>query len=720
MLRAGAAVGKRGRARLANIAVDGGFRYCRAACYTVACERHRPLFAPRNPAMSGFALAGAGVVVLALLLAGAASLVRAHWAAPLSFGLCALGLLLALFYLLGGAAQETLALPVGLPGLPLNLALDGLSGFFLLLLMLVGTASSAAALDSHGAYDSTAAFLPLFLAGMALTLLAGDAFSLLLGFELMSLASFALVLTNHEEPAVRTAALLYLGMASLGAVCLIAACALLGGQAGWDAPFAVLRAHPPEGWRAIAVLVLALAGAGSKAGLAPLHVWLPPAHAAAPGHVSALMSAAMTKVALYVLIRLLFDLAGPQPMWWGVPLIVLGAMGAVLGALRANMEPDIKAVLACSTVENIGLVVVGLGLALAARAVDLLPLAGLAMGAALLHAMAHALFKSLLFLGAGATQHGAGTRRLDRLGGLIHRMPITTGTMLAGAAALAALPPTAGFAGEWSLFQAVLAAPRVGGLGMQVLVCVVAALMALAAALAAAAAVRLIGVAYLGRPRSPRCAAADEAGPPMRWALIGLAGLGGLAGLFPGAVLGLATPALRLATGGLAPLRAAGLVLAPAPDAPGYIAPAIAILLGLAGAAVWWALRRATLPGHRSGPAWDCGFGDPPAWLPFGDPATQYGGASFAQPLRRALGTGLLAAREVVDMPAPGDRRPASLAVSLHDPATTLIFDRVAGWRDRLSGVADRMQFLTIRRTLAVMVTVLVLFLALVAMWEQL
>lgn len=670
--------------------------------------------------MSAVALPAAALLVLALLLAGLASLFRPRWAPPLCLGLCGAGLLLALAYLLAGAPGQAIALPLGLPGLPMSLALDGLSGFFLLLLMLVGTASSAAALDSHGAYDSTAAFLPLFLAGMALTLLAGDGFSLLLGFELMSLASFALVLTNHDEASVREAALLYLGMASLGAVCLVAACALLGATQGWNAPFALLRAHPPQGWRAIAVLVLALIGAGSKAGLAPLHVWLPPAHSAAPGHVSALMSAAMTKVALYVLIRLVFDLAGPQPVWWAVPLLVLGASGAVLGALRANMEADIKAVLACSTVENIGLVVVGLGLALAARAADLLPLAGLAMGAALLHAMAHALFKSLLFLGAGATQHGAGTRRLDRLGGLIHRMPITTGAMLAGCAALAALPPSVGFAGEWSLFQAVLAAPRVGGLGMQILVCLVAALMALAAALAAAAAVRLIGVAYLGRPRSPRCAAADEAGPPMRWTLILLAGAGLLAGLFPGAILGLAGPALRLTAAGPAPLRLAGLALAPGPEAPGYIAPAIAILLALAGTAVWWALRRTTLQGHRSGPAWDCGFGDPPAWLPFGDPATQYGGASFAQPLRRALGTALLSAREVVDMPAPGDRRPATLAVTLADPATTLIFERVAGWRDWLSGVADRMQFLTIRRTLSVMVTVLVLFLALVAMWEQL
>lgn len=665
--------------------------------------------------MSAFALPGAGVLLLAWLLVAAASLKQRRWAALGALPVCVAGALLAAAYLLAGAPPATLALPIGMPGLPMTLALDGLSGFFLLLLMLVGAAASAAALDER-VPPATAPCLPLFLAAMGLCLLAGDGFTLVLGFELMSLASFVLVLSHPGETEVRDAALLYLGMGLFGGACLIPALALLG---DWSATFATLREHPPEGWRAMAVLALVLLGAGSKAGLAPLHVWLPPAHSNAPGAASALMSGAMTKVALYVLIRLLFDLCGPQPMWWSVPLLVAGAAGAVLGALRANMENDIKAVLACSTIENIGLITIGLGLALAARAADMMPLAGLALGAALLHAMAHGLFKALLFLGAGATQHGAGTRRLDRLGGLIHRMPVTTAAMLVGAACLAALPPSSGFAGEWALLQAVIAGPRVGGLGMQVLICVVAAMMALALALAAAAAVRLIGVGYLGRPRTPRCAAADEAGPPMRWALLGLAAASLLVGLFPGAVLGLARPALRLLAGGMAPLRDAGLVLAPSADAPGYVPLAVAVLLALAGGLIWWVARRFSVQGHRSAPAWDCGFGEPPAWLPFGDPATQYSGAGFSQPLRRTLGSGVLGARETVDMPAPGQTRPARLIVALHDPAERWVFDGIARWRDTLSGLADRMQFLTIRRTLSVMVTVLVLFLALVAILEQ-
>jgi formate hydrogenlyase subunit 3/multisubunit Na+/H+ antiporter MnhD subunit len=670
--------------------------------------------------VSHLALSALAVLLAGFGAAGIAAAWRRAWAAPLSAGLCAAGAVVTFAALLDGAAPASLALPVGLPGLGMTLAFDGLSGFFLLLLFVAGGAAAVAAADGLDEYGATAPFLPVFLGAMALSLLAADGFSLLLGFELMSLASFALVLTTHREAPVRSAALLYVGMAAFGAVCLLACLAVIaqGGRAGIDLRFAALRAHAPEGWRAAVVVALALAGAGSKAGLAPLHVWLPPAHAAAPGHVSALMSGVMTKMALYVLIRILFDLAGPVPGWAAVPLLALGAGGAVLGALRANLEGDIKAILACSTVENIGLITAGLGLAVAARAADLPGIASLAAGAALLHAFAHGMFKPLLFLGAGAIQHGAGTRRLDRLGGLIHRMPVTCGCVMLGAACLAGLPPTAGFAGEWALFQAVLAAPRIGGLGTQIIVCVAAALMALGAALAAAAAVRLVGVALLGRPRTPRCAAAEEPGRCTRAALLGLTGAAVLVGLFPSFIIDLAGPALVLVAGAGFGERASALVLAPAADVAGYSAPGAVLLLALAAGLVWLALRRAA-PGHRSAPAWDCGFGDPPAWLPFGDPATQYGGASFGQPLRRALGVALLDAREAVDMPSPGDRRPATVVASFTDPAARLIFAPLGRLRDAVSAWADAMQFLTVRASLSLMVGLLVLLLAALAIVEQ-
>jgi hypothetical protein len=309
---------------------------------------------------------------------------------------------------------------------------------------------------------------------------------------------------------------------------------------------------------------------------------------------------------------------------------------------------------------------------------------------------------------------------LGRLGGLVHGMKVTTACMLVGAACLAALPPSSGFAGEWTLFQAVLGAPRIGGLGLQILVCVVAALMALAAALAACAAVRLVGVAFLGRPRSPRASAAEDPARPTRAALIGLAVACGAIGLFPGAVLALANPALlRLVSADMAD-RAGPLSVAPHTDFPGYYPLGIALLLALAGGLVVWLVRSRAQPGHRVGPAWDCGFGAAPAWLPFGDPLTQYGGASFAQPLRRALGTALLHARDRIDMPAPGDTRPARIAFELADPAERALFRPVAALRERISVFADHIQFLTIRRTLSLMFAALVLFLAAVALMEQL
>lgn len=657
-----------------------------------------------------FGLVLTGLIVTSILAASAGERMA-------GFGTlicCGAGLAAILLHLLAGAPAAEMTLPVGIAGHSGRLAIDGLSALFLALVLGLGMTSAIASLETHGI--ATAPALPVFVAGMVLSLLAHDAIMLLLGFETMSLASFVLVMTGHRDETVRRAGLLYLGMAMLGALCLVAA---LGLMATPGVSFEAIRAHPPQGWRAVSVLALVLIGAGSKAGLAPLHVWLPPAHAAAPGPVSALMSGAMTKVALYVIIRLLFDLAGPgQPGWFAVPLILMGLAGAVIGALRANLEGDIKAVLACSTVENIGLIAIALGIGFAARAADLPSVAGLALGAALLHAMGHGLFKALLFLAAGSVQHGAGSRVMARLGGLIGPMPYTAGAMLLGAACLAGLPPSSGFAGEWMLLQSVIAALRLGGLGVQVLVCVLAAGMALAMALAGAAAVRLVGVVMLGRPRTPRCAAAVESSPPVRWALIllGLTSLG--LGLMPGVLLGLAEPALRLLSTSFAQ-RASLLGVTPQIDAPGYAPLGLLALLFLLLMGIAASLRAWAVAGHRSGPAWDCGFGAPPDWLPFGDPATQYGPGSMAQPLRRALGASLLAARESVTMPAPEDSAPARFVEFHQDPAERLIFAPVQRLRAAISHLADRMTFLTVRQSLSVLFAVLVLFLAVIAALEQ-
>lgn len=666
--------------------------------------------------MNGLTLLGL-LVALLLALGAVAWVAGGRLAAWGTLALCGTGGAVTLSYLLAAAPPETLAVPLGLAGTASILALDGMSGWFMLLLMLAGCAASAAMLDERA--WPTAPAVPAFVGAMALTLLAGDSFALVGGFELMSLASFALVLTDHRSEATHAAGRLYLGMAALSGFCLIVALALM---AGHGTSFAAIRTHPPEGLRAGVVLGLVLIGPGAKAGLVPLHVWLPPAHTAAPSPVSALMSGAMTKVALYVLIRLLFDLAGPaQPLWWAGPMLAMGIASAVLGAFRANMEIDVKAVLACSTVENVGLITVGLGIAMAARAADIATLAGLALAASLLHVMGHGLFKTLMFLGAGAVQHAAGSRSLARLGGLIGRMPITAGCMLLGAACLAGLPPTAGFASEWLLFQSVLAAVRLGGLGLQILVCALAALLALATALAGCAAVRLIGVALLGRPRSVQAVQAVEAGPPLRWALLGMALAVALIGLFPGLVLALAEPALRLLGNATMAHRAGAVMISPVPEQPGYSPLAVLALLGLAGVSTALVLRAHAVGGHRTGPAWDCGFGGAATpGQPFGDARTQTSGGGFAQPLRRVLGGALMRAGETLDMPAPGDCRPAVLHAHSTDPSVAYLFGPVANLRRVLSSAADRLQFLTVRQILTVMATALVGFLALIALVEQL
>ncbi|RAI57757.1 proton-conducting transporter transmembrane domain-containing protein [Roseicella frigidaeris] len=636
--------------------------------------------------------------------------------ASLGFVAVALGVLLT------GEPVESQPLPFGPPWAPTRLGLDGLSAWFLLLLGIAGSAASLFAMDDgasgHPLPPRALPPFPLFLAGMALTLAATDAFLLLFGFELMSLASWALVAAEHERPENRAAARLYLGFAVLAGACLVPAFGLLAGSAG-ALDFAAMRAAPPEGWRAAAVLLLGLLGAGAKAGLVPLHAWLPLAHPAAPSHVSALMSGAMTKIALYVLARLLLDLCGPaQPSWWGVPLLVLGAASALLGALRANLEDDAKTLLACSTIENVGLITIGLGLALAFRGADLGPLAALAAGAALLHALNHGVFKTGLFLMAGAVLHGAGSRRLDRLGGLIHAMPVTALAALIGVAAAASLPPLSGFASEWLLLQALLAGWRVSDIGFQVLAAAGAAVAAMAAALAAAAMLRFFGLVFLGRPRSPRGAGAREAPIFERAALLLPAGLTVLLGLFPGFVLGLAAPALQGLVGPVIRVPARGTWLAAGEGATGYAPLVIALLLALLLGITWMLVRRRSPAATARGPVWNCGFVEPPPHLPFGDPLTQPGAAGIAQPLRRMLGESLLRAGETVDMPAPGETRPGHYAAGFTDPSGPLLLAPVARLRDRIAAEADRLRHLTIRRCLSLSFATLVGLLALLAWLE--
>jgi len=665
-------------------------------------------------------LSALGLLILALLLLAVPAGLPGGgrpWVARLVHGgaliVCVAFAAVALMVLLGGAPAP-LPLPIGPPWGGLSLALDGLAAWFLLLLGLVGGLASLAALGAPPGPPRTLVPYPLFLAGMALTLAAGDLFTLLLGFEAMSFASWALVAAEHEQAENRRAARLYLGFALFAGACLAAAAGLLAAGAG-GLDFAALRAAPPEGWRAVAILVLVLAGAGAKAGMVPLHAWLPLAHPAAPSHVSALMSGAMTKVALYVLARCLFDLCGPaQPAWWGVPLLALGVAGAVLGGLRANLEDDSKTLLACSTIENIGLILAALGLALAFRGRDLGGLAALAAGAALLHALNHGVFKTLLFLAAGAVLHAAGSRRLDRLGGLIHAMPVTAACAMLGAGAAAALPPLSGFASEWLLLQSLLAAWKLGDIALQALAAAALALAGMAVALAAAAMLRFIGLAFLGRPRTPRGAGAHEAAPLERAALLAAAALTLGFGLLPGALLDLARPALA-ALAGAAPARQ-GFGLLAGEGAGAYLPWLVALLLGLGLAALALLVRRRSPQEVQRGPVWNCGFIDPPHV--FGDPLTQPSAAGIAQPLRRMLGTSLLAATERVDMPRPGETRAGQYAAAFRDPTEPWLLAPLAAGTDALAARAERLRGFSLRQCLGLGFATLVLLLALIAWLE--
>ena len=391
---------------------------------------------------------------------------------------------------------------------------------------------------------------------MNLVVLADDAFAFLFSWEFMSLASWALVMAHHQEAENRQAGFVYIVMASAGTLALLLAFGLLAGATGGYA-FAAMRAASLAPLAAALVLVLALVGAGSKAGIVPLHVWLPLAHPAAPSHVSALMSGVMTKVAVYAFIRIAFDLVGPLPWWWATIVVVLGGVTAVLGVLYALMQHDLKRLLAYHTVENIGIIFIGLGLALGFRTNGMQAAAALAMTAALFHVLNHSLFKSLLFFGAGAVLNATGTRDMERLGGLIHRMPVTAFAFLAGSAAISALPPLNGFVSEWMTFQAILLSPDLPQWDLKIMVPAVGALLALSAALAAACFVKAYGVSFLGRPRSEPAARAEEVDRFSLAAMLALAALCLLAGLFPGFVIDGLSPVASLLTGARMPVQSA-------------------------------------------------------------------------------------------------------------------------------------------------------------------
>jgi formate hydrogenlyase subunit 3/multisubunit Na+/H+ antiporter MnhD subunit len=468
----------------------------------------------------------------------------------------------------------------------------------------------------------------------------------------------------------------------------------------------------PAGLAAL-VLVLALIGAGSKAGLVPLHAWLPLAHPAAPSQVSALMSGVMTKVAVYGFIRIVFDLAGQPAWWWSMPVLFVGAVTAVMGVLYALMQRDLKRVLAYSTIENIGIVFVALGLALAFKA-NAMPLAAaLAMTAALLHVLNHSLFKNLLFCGAGAVLVATGERDMEKLGGLIHRMPQTAFVFLVGCAAISALPPLNGFVSEWLAFQAILVSPQLASWALKLMIPAAGALLALSAALAGACFVRVYGIAFLGRPRS---GAARDAQETERISVVAMALLAAaclLLGILPGLAIDALGPVTQLVSGGRMPVQAGVEWLSIVPIAEsrssynGLLVFAFIAASGMIGA---FAIHRLASDKIRRGPIWDCGFPDARA-------ITQYSADSFAQPIRRVFGTLVFRARETGEMPPPNSTLPARFTALVHDPVWDALYAPIAGFVALAAEKLNVLQFLTIRRYLSLVFAALVLLLLVLAAW---
>lgn len=528
---------------------------------------------------------------------------------------------------------------LGLPWLPWHVRFDSLSGFFFLI---IGIAVIAVSIYGPGYVHSykekqhpfavLGLFTGLFVTGMMLVLLADDAFFFMIAWELMSVASYFLVAFQHENSANRRAAFLYLLMAEVGALAIILSFGVLASFADGFTFDALRQAQLSPTWASIA-FVLALLGFGMKAGIVPIHVWLPEAHPVAPSHISALMSGVMLKVALYGLIRFCFDLLAEVQWQWGVVLLVIGSISALGGILYAMMQPNLKRLLAYSSVENIGIIFMVLGLSMIFMDNGHPQLAALGFLAALLHAFNHALFKNLLFLGAGILQHQTHELNIDMMGGLIKRMPQTSALFLIGCMSISSLPLFNGFVSEWLAFQTALQVDVLDNGVLRSMIPVAAAALALTAALAAACFVKVFGLIFLGLPRSRNSEKAHEVTD--KGMLIGpalLAGLCFLFGIFPGLIINLINGVAKQLLEQSLPndTGMSWLWLAPvSAHQASYSAPLVLIGVLLAGFITFWYLRRnPDTKTMRIAPTWDCGFGGLTARM-------QYTSSAFTMPFRR-------------------------------------------------------------------------------------
>jgi hydrogenase-4 component B len=581
-----------------------------------------------------------GLGALAALVSGRKSLGRGLVALGAIAGASA-GLALGATVIANGV-PFTLFVPELLPlGGGFALRLDSLGAFFLIVIgvgaipvALYGAGYTAVYEDGRASLRLLGMMFNLFLLTMSLITLADNILTFLLMWEGMSLTSYFLVMTEAGEERTRNAGLWYIGMTHAGLVMLLAAFLLATGGTGLGA-FSDLRAIAPSLAPAVrdTVFVLAFLGFGSKAGIVPLHVWLPRAHPAAPSHVSALMSGVMIKMGVYGLLRLTLDLLGGGPAWWGGLVLAVGVVSALLGVLYALMEHDLKRLLAFHSVENIGIILIGIGAGLMFHRYGLMPLAALGFIGGLYHVLNHATFKGLLFLGAGSVLHATHTRNMEEMGGLIKRMPWTALFFLIGAAAISALPPLNGFASEWLVFQSLLGGVNIPVPEVAVVMPVAVGLLALTSGLAAACFVKAFGITFLALPRSSEAAHAHESPFSMQcgMGLLALACIG--LGVAPFAVVPVLGGILA-GLGGLPDTRAEFTysVFLQTPGVFGQMSPTLMalgllFLLGVVPSVMW--LLRLNYR-RRMSDSWGCGRIGQTARM-------EYTATAFAEPLKRVF-----------------------------------------------------------------------------------
>jgi len=606
---------------------------------------------------------------------------------PLSAALSAALAGLALAAMAG--TPEVAVLVIGLPGLPFHLRLDALSAFFLLL---VGVASAGISIFAAGYFRPGEGTPPglmcleyhVFLAAMAMVLLADDAYAFMVSWEMMALSSYFLVTTNHRLPEIQRAGYLYLLVAHIGAIAILLCFGVLQANTG-DYTFANMRAQNLSPFWASAAFLLALFGFGAKAGILPLHVWLPEAHPAAPSPVSALMSGVMLKTAIYGMLRVSFDLVSTTIWWWGVVALSVGLLTALFGVVFAAAQVDMKRLLAYSSIENIGLIVVALGLAIIFEAYGMRSLAALAMTALLYHCLNHALFKSLLFLGTGSVLHATHERSLGKLGGLMRFMPWVAWTALVGVIAAAGLPPSNGFASEWLLLQSFLFTGTLPNPYLKMLVPVFAAGVVLVAALAGYVMVKFFGVIFLGQPREERLAKAEDAGRLERLGLAWLTAGCILLGLFPVAMIEVIDPIpFQLVGRGLAQSGRVGdwLMLAPvSAERASYSAPLLFLIIAAIVMLTFLLVRRFYHGRIRRAAPWDCGY-------PFQTARMQDSAEGFGQPIRQIFEPFFRMHRE---LPSPSDEAPRYRVV-IEDPMWGWIYVRIAQATEAVSRTVGMLQ----------------------------